>query len=333
MSGRLKRVGVVRTARRRLGTATARLLGWAVSRQRLEAAQGTGRRLGRVLFRLHGRYRTRALENIRLALGDELSDEGVQELARRCFEHLGMMCVEILRLTRKSGEEMAEVVRLDGAEHLHEALERGRGGILFAAHFGNWELGAARLMYEGLPLLPLFRAPDDPHLAFHLSDMRERLGFTGIATAEGPREILRALRDNHIVPILPDRFARGQGMTVPFFGQETHVWHTPALMAQRAGCPIIPGNVIRQDDGTLLFEIEPPVEVESSGDRVFDVWVAMARCMALLEAKIRLHPEQYTWPYRLWRPDETPPPPYPFEMLPPSAAAVLAEDNDDDAAA
>lgn len=328
MSGWLRRVDVWRTARRRGGPPFCRLLGWAMSRRSLRASQRTGRRLGRAVIRLHPRYRVRALENIRLAFGDALSEEGVRDLAYGCFEHLGMMCVEIMRLTRLSGEDLAEAVRLEGVEHLHGALEAGRGAVLCAAHFGNWELGAARLIHEGLPVLPLFRAPDDPHLALHLSDVRERLGFTGISTAEGPREILRALRDNHIVPILPDRFARGQGMTVPFFGRETHVWHTPALMAQRAGCPIVPGNVLRQGDGTLVFEIEPPVEVGSSGDRTFDVWVAMARCMALLEAKVRLHPEQYTWQYRLWRPDETPPPPYPFEMLPPFVAAVLADSSD-----
>lgn len=317
--------GVSRVLWRRGGPPLSRALAWAVSRRSLDASRSTGRRLGRLILRLHKRYRRRALENIRLAFGDELTEGEVQELTRRCFEHLGMFCVEILRLTRTGGDELGEAVRLEGVEHLRAALEKGRGAVLFAAHFGTWELGAARLIHEGLPVLPLFRAPDDPRLAFHLSDVRERLGFRGISTEEGPREILRALRDNHIVPILPDRFARGQGMTVPFFGRETHVWHTPALMAQRAGCPIVPGNVVRREGTGLVFEISAPVEVESSGDRAFDVWVAMARCMALLEASVRRHPEQYTWQYRLWRPDETPPPPYPFEMLPPLAAAARTD--------
>lgn len=313
---RINTAQVRRTLRGIFGPSVIKLLEWMVSRRSWEATQTLGRRLGRLGCRLQRRHRENAVENVRRAFGEELSPERVEEIVRQCFEHLTMLFLEALRTPSMSREDLAEVVRISGAEHLRAALEAGNGVVMFSGHFGNWEIGALRGIYEGFPVIPLSRAARNPRLARTITGIRDKLGLPVIPIEQGARGILRALKDNQIVPIMADRFARGDGLTVPFFGQETHVWHTPALMAQRAGCPIIPAHAIRQPDGSYVVEIDPPIEQQDTGDRDYDVWVTTARTMALLEAKLREHPEQFTWPYRLWRPPErTPPSPYPFEAL------------------
>lgn len=274
--------------------------------------QDYARKLGRFGYRIDRRHRRDAARQLGFAFGDELSHEELEQVVCGCFQHLVMLFMEALRMTSMSKEELSEVAPITGGEYLTEALEHGKGAILFSGHFGNWEVGAMRLMYEGFPLVPLSRSARSPRIAKTILEIRDRLGFPVIPISEGARGILRALRHNQVVPIMPDRFARGQGLTVPFFGRETHVWHTPALMAQRAGCPIIPAHSIREQDGRYQVALEPPIHLPETGDRDRDVWLTTAKTMKSLENRLRAHPEQYTWPYHLWRPGWDLPSPYPL---------------------
>jgi KDO2-lipid IV(A) lauroyltransferase len=288
----------------------------SVSRKSWPQVQEMGRRWGGFGFRHHRRYRETALRNITYAFGDDLSPEQALQATRGCLQHLVMLFLEALKMAGMAHEELMAVAELRGTEHLDAALEQGRGAILFSGHYGNWEVGAVRLIYQGYPVVPLSRSASSPRLARAIAAIRHKLDFPVIPISEGVKGIMRALKSNQFVPIMPDRYARGQGLTVPFFGKAIHVWHTPALMAQRAGCPIIPVHCFRQPDGTYLLAAQPPIEQSQTGDRDFDVWVTTARTMAHLEADLRLRPEQYTWPYHLWRSDlPLPPSPYPFEAL------------------
>jgi KDO2-lipid IV(A) lauroyltransferase len=305
-----------RAVRGALGPFVISTLESAASRRSWEGAQQLARKLGATGFRLDRRHRQLALEQLGYAFGKEKGAHELDDIVRGCFEHLTMLFMEALRMPSMSPEELCAVARIEGVQHLQHALEGGKGAVIFCGHFGNWEVGAVRLIYEGLPVIPLSRAARSPRLAKAITAIRQRLDFPVIPISEGARGILRALKANQIVPIMSDRFARGDGMTVPFFGQPTHVWHTPAIMAQRTGCPIIPAHAIRQPDGHYVLQVDPPVEVDHTDDRDRDLHTTTGRIMAVLEGLIRAHPEQFTWPYRLWRPEY----PLPGEPGPSEAA-------------
>lgn len=292
-----------RAVRGALGPFVISALESVSSHRSWEGTQAFARRLGRVGFHLDRRHRLLALEQLGYAFGHEKDHAELETIARGCFEHLTMLFMEALRMPSMTVEELCAVARIDGVEHLQRALEGGKGAVIFCGHFGNWEVGAVRLIYEGLPVIPLSRAARSPRLAKAITAIRQRLDFPVIPVSEGARGILRALKANQIVPIMSDRFARGDGLTVPFFGRPTHVWHTPAIMAQRTGCPIIPTHSIRQPDGRYVVRVDPPVEPAHTEDRDRALYDTTARIMSILERLIRQYPEQYTWPYRLWRPE------------------------------
>lgn len=312
---KLYRPEIRRAVRAVIGPTVIGLFERLVGRKSWADTQHFGRRLGALGFRYHARYRRRTLGNLAYAFGDELSDEEARHIARECLEHHAMLFLEALRMPSMSEEEILGLVQIRGLEHLEAALEGGRGAVTFSGHFGNWEIGAVRLIYGKLPLIPLSKPPRSPRLARSIKGIRDRLGFPVIPISEGVKGIMRALKHNQLVPIMSDRFAWGKGLTVPFFGKPTHVWHTPAMMGQRAGCPIIPVHAIRQADGSYVIEVEPPVEQLHTGDRDFDVWVNTARCMAVLARSIRRAPAQFAWNYELWRPGYEFDPPYPFDRL------------------
>jgi Kdo2-lipid IVA lauroyltransferase/acyltransferase len=293
-----------RAVRNSLGPAAIDLVQWLACRRDWAGAQRVGRWMGEWAYKYHARYRNVAIDNIRLAYGDELSDTQVREIARGSLRHVTTLFVEALRLASMSADECRRIATIQGEHHLKEALEQGRGAVIFSGHLGNWEIAAVRLIHEHYNLLPLSRPPSTRRLAAKFREIRDKLNFPIIPVSEGMRGIFRALKANCIVPVMPDRYAKGQGVTVPFFGHPTHVWQTPALLHARTGCAILPVHTLRRPDGTFLLEIEGPVPMQESEDREADLVENTARLMAILEQKIRVVPEQYAWHYHLWRAEQ-----------------------------
>lgn len=290
-----------RAVRSSLGPAAIDILSWMANRRDWQGAQRIGWRLGEWAYKYDARHRDVALANIRLAYGDSLSESAVHEVARGSLHHVTMLFVETLRLSTMSADECHEVCTIKGEHHLQQAIAAGNGVVMFSGHLGNWEIGAVRLIHDSYPIIPLSRPPRSRRLAQKFKEVRDKLNFPVIPVSEGMRGIFRALKSNCIVPIMPDRFAKGQGVTVPFFGQPTHVWQTPALLHSRTDCAVLPCHALRRSDGTFMVEIEPPVEMQTTDDREADLVANTANLMALLEQKVRAVPDQYAWHYRLWR--------------------------------
>ncbi|MEN6546870.1 MAG: hypothetical protein ABFE07_12610 [Armatimonadia bacterium] len=290
-----------RSVRAALGPAVIDTLHWLVSRRDWYGAQQLGRKLGAWGYRHDARHRDIILHNLSLAYGDTLSEQAAHDIAKGCLQNVTMLFIEALRLADMSREECLEICDIKGEQHLQAALDQNRGVVLFTGHLGNQEVGAVRFIHGGYNVLPLSRPPRSPRIGRKFKEIRARQNFPVIPVSEGLRGIFRALKSNCIVPVMPDRYAKGQGVVVPFFGLKTNVWHTPALLHSRTQSPVLPAHALRRPDGRFVIEIDPPVEMRESEDRDGDLVENTARLMAVLEQKVRAVPEQYAWQYRLWR--------------------------------
>ncbi len=268
------------------------------------AIERLGRWAGLYGYHVQGRWRRIAFDNVRRAFGHTLPEERLREIVRGAFINLGTLFLEAMKYSTLPVEEQLRLCPIAGEEHLEAALARGNGVVCLSAHLGNWELGGLRALAGGYPVVPLARLPRHPRIAAKFRELREREGYNIIDVADqGLRSVIRALNENMIVSIMPDRYAKGHGVTVPFFGQDAHVWQTPALAARRTGAAVLPSYTLRQPDGSFRVHIQPPLEMQDTGDREADLLVNTARTMTVLEALVREYPEQYTWTYELWRPE------------------------------
>lgn len=296
-----------RQLRAALGPAAIDLAYGFAARRDWTAIQRLGRCMGFYGYHAHGKWRRIAFRNVRLAFGDTLSEERIREVVRGAFDNLGTLFLEAMKYSTLPLEEQLALCTIEGEEHLQAGLAQGRGVITLGGHLGNWELGGQRAMAGGYPVLPLARLPRSPRIAAKFRELREREGYRMIDVADqGLRGVIRALNENLVVSILPDRYAKGHGVTVPFFGHDAHVWQTPALAARRTGAVVLPAYTLRQPDGTFRIEIQPPLELQETRDREADLNANTALTMAVLEAQVRRYPEQYSWTYELWRPELSP---------------------------
>src|SRR5204863_5231602 len=97
-----------------------------------------GRVLGRLAYALLPKRRRIAARNIEACLRDLAADERERILVRH-FESLGISIVEMAMGWFGRLEAVRARWDVEGAEHLEAALAKGKGVVIFSAHFTPFE--------------------------------------------------------------------------------------------------------------------------------------------------------------------------------------------------
>jgi KDO2-lipid IV(A) lauroyltransferase len=274
------------------------LVGWVPAHLPPAVGLTVGRRLGDLLWWILPGRRRRALDNIRLSLGRDMTPREVERLGRRSFQHLGMNLIEACRYFLRPTEVMLSQVHVEGVEHLRSAAAQGRGVLVLTAHYGNWELLAAAHGLTGLPLSIVIRPLDHPILDELAARFRRRSGAELIVKHQAVREVLQALRRGRMVGILLDQNAtRAEGVFVPFFGVAASTSKGLAVLALRTDAPVVPVFLRRTPDGRHCMDVSPPLPPPAGGD----VLAYTALFNRVIEAAIRRAPEQWLWMHARWR--------------------------------
>ena len=186
-----------------------------------------------------------------------------RRLVRRNVVTLGRYLPDALRLAAMTPDELNRIVRVRGLEHLRDALAKGRGAFILSAHIGNWELLAATLAANGVPLSVIARRPSDPAFAERLHALRTRWGVRSIWREQGMLPVVRALKAGNAVGILMDQSIDVPGVYVPFFRRNAHVAVGPVRLALRLNVPVVPIHMEDDSDGRYVAVVEPPLEMPS----------------------------------------------------------------------
>jgi KDO2-lipid IV(A) lauroyltransferase len=261
------------------------------------AGLAVGEALGSAAHALLGTPRRFAREHVAIAF-PELDAAARARLVRETFRHAGRSFAELALLPKLS--RRPDFVVLEGREALDEALAGGRGAIVVTGHVGNWELLAAAMAAEGVPITVVGRRVND--VRFNALIVTFRLGAgLEVLSRDDPRfvaSVREALGRGRVVALLIDQDTRGAGVFVPFFGRPARTPPGPAVLALRAQVPVLTVFIRRRADGghTIAFERVP---VPPRGR---DTVVALtARLTAAIEAHIRTAPAQWVWWHRRWR--------------------------------
>jgi KDO2-lipid IV(A) lauroyltransferase len=263
-----------------------------------------GRRLGRTLAVILPRRRHIAEVNLALCL-PELGPEAREALLRASFESLGIAFLEVALAWWAPAARLRPLVQVEGLANLAAALAEGKGALLLSAHFTTLEIGG-RLLQGFQPFRPIYRPTKNPLWDWAMLRSRERHVERAI-DRQDVRAVLRALRANEPVWYAPDQdYGREHSVFVPFFGVPAATITATSRLAAMSGAPVVPFFQVRLPDARgYLLRIEPALADFPSGDPAADA----ARVNALIEARVREHPEQYLWSHRRFktRPAGSPP--------------------------
>lgn len=258
--------------------------------------------LGRLWHALDRRHRTIAGRNLDLAYGDELSQEAKQAICLNTFVHLACVFLELPSLFRLNEKNLDQYITFSGTEHLYSVLAKGKGILVMASHFGNWELMSLAFSMRYRPFYVVMRPLDNPFLNKWVVRMRTRGGNEAITKGESARRIIRLLRQGAAVALLVDQNVDWyEGVFVPFFKEVACTSKALATLALRTDSLILSVYNYREPDGRYHMVIQPEVPVTRSKDNAADVEENTARCNRIIEAYVREHPEQWFWLHQRWK--------------------------------
>jgi KDO2-lipid IV(A) lauroyltransferase len=261
-----------------------------------------GRQLGRVMYYLDLEHRKVAIQNLRVAFGQEKSEEEIRSIAKRSLQNLGMSAVEFFRLPEMDMRGFEKKVDIEGLEIYKKALDNERGILLLLSHFGNWELMGLMSKFLGSPVTVIARPiKKNKWLNRWVGEVRRGTGLEVISTEKASRKVIRVLSQNRMVGILIDQRAkRSEGVWIDFFGKKVPSTPALAVLAMRTRAPILPVFMIRNGYPKHRLLIKEPLQLVDTGDVKKDVVTNTQLINDTLESMIREYPDQWFWVHRRW---------------------------------
>lgn len=240
--------------------------------------------------------------NLTAVLEREPSFHEVSEV----FRHFAMYLVDFFRFSRLTPEKVRRWIRIEGVEHMAEALKAGKGAIGLSAHLGNFELAAAVLALLGFPVTAVVFVHQNPRVDAFFARQRARVGVHAIPVRSKNQKALfeaslAALRKNGILGLVGDRDFFGNGLDLPFFSRNVKIPRGPAAFSLRTGAPIVPAFLAREEDGSYRFFIERPITVPEGLPKEEAVRRMTEVCVEAMSRAIRKYPTQWYMFQEFWR--------------------------------
>lgn len=258
-----------------------------------------GKVLGKLYYRIAGRQRRRALQQIQESLG--IPRETAERHIKSLFGKLGQTFLEMLYMPALSPEKMHRYVTIENRHFLAEAVQEGRGVVLLTAHVGNWEWLGASLAMDDFPLAAVIkRQPNDQHTRI-LNEYREMAGIE--IFARGTTELVsaaRAIKQGKILGFLADQDAGHNGLFIKFLGKMSSTPAGPAIFAKKFKAPIVPVFMVRKPDGGHRIMVLKPFYYEDTGHEAEDTYRITVKMTAIIENMIRQYPDEWLWFQKRW---------------------------------
>jgi lauroyl/myristoyl acyltransferase len=125
--------------------------------------------------------------------------------------------------------------------------------------------------------------------------LKRRFDLDIILKTEARDEVQDHLQSGSLVGFFADQHPRTGGYTAEFFGRPVEVAPGPAIYAKRYHAPMVVLTCVSLPDGTHAVQCDGPIDPRGSLAEVTRRW------MAIIETRIREHPEQWMWMHRRWR--------------------------------
>jgi KDO2-lipid IV(A) lauroyltransferase len=251
-------------------------------------------------------------ENLRTAFGDSLSDEDIDHIIERMWQHLFRMVCEMVQMPRRFRlATCSEVLDFERRNDCVKAMCSGRPVLFLGGHFGNWEISVTTFGSFGFPLGVVARPLDNPWLQKWFQDYRESTGNELITKYGAGSELSDIMDRGGMASLLCDQDAGKSGVFVDFFGRPASTFKSIALLALQYNALIVVGGAFRlpedlqRDAQWIRFslttqEVIDPADFQGANG----ITELTQRFTSSLEAMIRKAPEQYFWVHRRWK---TPP--------------------------
>jgi KDO2-lipid IV(A) lauroyltransferase len=269
-----------------------------------DAASAAGAWLGRRFG--PGTDKTRLIQrNLRLAFPDK-TDAELDSLLTDIWGNLGRILAEYPHLGTICGSEAERRLEYVVADDIQVFENPHKPAVFVSAHLANWELAAGAIAHRGVPLNVVYTRLQNPGLDRMLYRARLALGCGLVERDGAARQLMRSLKQGTSVGLIVDQRVDG-GAPVPFFGHEMLTSITPAQLALRFDCELIPVQIQRIENARFRAIFHSPVRAAADLADDRKVLEMTEKINNLFEQWIGERPQEWMctkrrWPKHLMKP-------------------------------
>jgi phosphatidylinositol dimannoside acyltransferase len=202
--------------------------------------------------------RKRLAQNLCHTLALPPGDARVRELVRREVRNESRRSADFLWAVA-CPDELVATTRVEGREHVHDALALGRGVVLVSTHVGGWEVATA-LPAKIVPV-PTTAIVTDDWLAWAVEGLRVRAGLGILYDSEPVSKAARLLRAGEAILVLGDYAKEGmRTYPVRLLDAVADLPAGPVTLARLCGTPLVPFTVLPVAPRRWRVEIEAPLQ-------------------------------------------------------------------------
>jgi len=293
--------------RYRLEEAGCQLLAWCIPKLSRRSCARLANGLGALAYLADGRGRAIAKANLVCVFGDRYTDRQRRAIIQASYRNFLRTMVDLFWAPRLTPENYREWIHLREQIPVFDGLKREKAGsVLLCGHFGNWEWSNLAAGFNGMHPVTVTENFKNPRLTAIFKALREQGGSTIIPQENSLLRMLKTVKRGGATALVIDlNLPPSQATTVveafrdPVTGEgfKMSVPILHAVLAQRAGAVLVPGETHPQSDGSALVKVLAPVAV-LPGDSLRAI---AQKCWDVLEAGIREYPELYLWSYKHFR--------------------------------
>lgn len=225
-----------------------------------------------------------------------------KEISRKHFINLFRTALEFFSLGKVKRENYKNFITHKGLDNFANAQEKGKGIILLAAHFGNWELMAYVHPFNFAPASYLARKFKDKNVDEFINKIRFSNGNKFIDKRNALFKVLKELKKGNAIGVLMDQSVHpNEAVYVDFFGKFISTTPFIAQVALKTGCAVVPVFDFPQKDGKHIVEYFPQIEMEKPETDVDPVIYNTEKLNKFLEKIILKGTEYWLWSHNRWK--------------------------------
>lgn len=262
-------------------------------------------RLGDLSYWFGTANRANYQKNLKHVIGADRPQSEYNRITRKAFQNSLKNYFDLFRGHALTEQQVyAQLESVQGLEHLDNAIAQGKGVVGGSAHFGNFNmfvrLTAVHLHQGHEVIVPVERIKPDAVFDI-VTKQRAAEGIELVPSDAAGRVLLKKLRAGAILGLAVDLDPTHTGPMVNFFGAPAQLPDGAAVLAVKYNAPLILAFNRRLENNKCAVVIEPPLELERTGDLQKDARAAIEKIAARMEFWIKQYPDQWILFNPVWQ--------------------------------
>lgn len=276
----------------------------------LSVTAAIGKAGGYLLYAMSREKRRFMADEFRLSVPSASAPE-ITRFVRGSFVNYCLSEIEVLLYPSLNREFIDRVFVIEGRDHLDAALAKGKGVLLFQAHFGAFQMTMPAIGYLGYSMnqisasAAVWKEGVDSHAHRKMFDIKAKCEYAlpvkHISVRGSLRPVFNALKRNEIVGITVDGGGGKKVVPLRFLGRQAFFLTGSADLAVSTGAVVIPAFITTGPGLRHRLILHPPLSFEAGSDKDESRTGILREFTALLETYVRRHPDHYGYTLGLRR--------------------------------